>query len=213
MAKKSQQLTERFVRGAFTLMGLAAVVAVAVITVFLLVSGLPAIRQIGLVPFLSGTQWNPTASQPQYGILPFLLTSVYATTGALSLGAPVGFFAAVWLSKVAPQRLRGILMQAVGLLAGIPSIIYGLAGMLVFCEWLRLKTSLLAGALTLCIMTLPTLMRSTQESLKSVPQSLREGAFGLGAGKWRVIRTVVLPGSIDGIVSGCIFPARRARGV
>ena len=125
---------------------------------------------------------------------------------------PIGFLTAVYLAKVAPPRIRGVMSAAVSLLAGIPSVVYGLVGMLFFCQFLNMKTSLLAGALTLVIMNLPTIMRTTQESLKTVPQSYREGAFGLGAGKWRVIRTVVLPGCVDGVITGCILSVGRILG-
>ena len=128
------------------------------------------------------------------------------------LGVPLGFLTAVYLAKGAPPRIRSVMSAAVSLLAGIPSVVYGLVGMLFFCQFLNMKTSLLAGALTLVIMNLPTIMRTTQESLKTVPQSYREGAFGLGAGKWRVIRTVVLPGCVDGVITGCILSVGRILG-
>ena len=179
------------------------------ITVYLVISGIPAIQKIGLVPFLTGKVWSSTSAEPKYGILPFILTSVYGTAGAIVLGVPIGFLTAVYLSKVAPKKVRTVLEAAVSLLAGIPSVVYGLVGMLFFC---KNGTSLLAGALTLTIMNLPTIMRTTQESLKTVPQSYREGAFGLGAGKWRTIRTVVLPSCVDGIVTGCILSIGRILG-
>ena len=210
--KKRSQILETVVHGVFLLLGLITVGCVLLISVYLIVSGIPAIRKIGLVPFLFGKTWASTAAEPSYGILPFILTSVYGTAGAIVLGVPLGFLTAVYLAKVAPPRLKSVLESAVSLLAGIPSIIYGLVGMLFFCQFLNMKTSLLAGALTLVIMNLPTIMRTTQESLKTVPQSYREGAFGLGAGKWRVIRTVVLPGCVDGVITGCILSVGRILG-
>ena len=209
---KKKQTMEDVVHGVFLLLGLVTVGCVLLITVYLILSGLPAITKIGLGKFLFGSEWASTASEPKYGILPFILTSVYGTCGAILLGVPVGFLTAVFLSKMAPKKLRTVMESAVSLLAGIPSIIYGLVGMLFFCEFLGMQTSLLAGALTLVIMNLPTVLRTTQESLRTVPQSYREGAFGLGAGKWRVVRTVVLPGCIDGIVTGCILSAGRILG-
>ena len=204
-----KKMFEAVVHGIFLLLGLITVGCVLLITVYLIISGIPAIQKIGLVPFLTGKVWSSTSAEPKYGILPFILTSVYGTAGAIVLGVPIGFLTAVYLSKVAPKKVRTVLEAAVSLLAGIPSIIYGLVGMLIFC---KNGTSLLAGALTLTIMNLPTIMRTTQESLKTVPQSYREGAFGLGAGKWRTIRTVVLPSCVDGIVTGCILSIGRILG-
>ena len=204
-----KKMFEAVVHGIFLLLGLITVGCVLLITVYLIISGIPAIQKIGLVPFLTGKVWSSTSAEPKYGILPFILTSVYGTAGAIVLGVPIGFLTAVYLSKVAPKKVRTVLEAAVSLLAGIPSVVYGLVGMLIFC---KNGTSLLAGALTLTIMNLPTIMRTTQESLKTVPQSYREGAFGLGAGKWRTIRTVVLPSCVDGIVTGCILSIGRILG-
>ena len=210
---QKKQALERVIHGVFLLLGLVTVGCVLLITIYLIVSGIPAIRKIGLVPFLFGKVWASTSkTNPQYGILPFILTSVYGTAGAIVLGVPIGFFTAVYLAKLAPPRIKTLLSSAVSMLSGIPSVVYGLVGMLVFCEVLGMGTSLLAGALTLAVMNLPTILRTTQESLKTVPQSYREGAFALGAGKWRTIRTVVLPSSIDGIVTGCILAVGRIVG-
>lgn len=408
--KSKESLLETVVHGIFLILGLITVGCVLLITVYLVISGVPAIAKIGLFQFLFGTKWASTASEPSFGILPFIMTSIYGTGGAILLGVPVGFFTSVYLAKIASPKVRGVIETAVSLLAGIPSVVYGLVGMLIlvpgirklfnvpdgasllaaiivlaimilpsiikvslnaleavpkeyedaslalgatdietyfkvsvpaarsgiaaavvlgvgraigeamavmmvsgnvpnmpslfqsvrflttavasemsysaglqrqalfsialvlflfimlinatlvivlplgvgaaiylteyatnkkivgmieyaaetlsgipsiiyglvgmlfFCQFLSLQTSLLAGALTLVIMNLPTIMRTTQESLKTVPQSYREGAFGLGAGKWRVIRTVVLPGCIDGVVTGCILSVGRIIG-
>lgn len=162
--------------------------------------------------------WELLTTSPSYlkktiGILPDILNTVYIIVAALGIVLPIGAGAAIYLTEYARDRkLVAAIEYAAETLSGIPSIIYGLVGMLFFCELLGLQTSLLAGALTLVIMNLPTVMRTTQESLKTVPQSYREGAFGLGAGKWRVIRTVVLPGCVDGIVTGCILSAGRILG-
>ena len=210
---QKKQALETAIGGVFLLLGLVSVGCVLLICTYLVISGIPAIRKIGLVPFLFGKVWASTAkTNPQYGILPFILTSVYGTAGAIVLGVPIGFFTAVYLAKLAPPRIKTLLSSAVSMLSGIPSVVYGLVGMLVFCEVLGMGTSLLAGALTLAIMNLPTILRTTQESLKTVPQSYREGAFGLGAGKWRVVRTVVLPGCIDGVITGCILSVGRILG-
>ena len=147
------------------------------------------------------------------GILPDILNTVYIIVATLIFVLPLGVGAAVYLTEYAKnKRLVAVIEYAAETLSGIPSIIYGLVGMLFFCEFLDMQTSLLAGALTLVIMNLPTVMRTTQESLKTVPQSYREGAFGLGAGKWRVIRTVVLPSCIDGVITGCILSVGRILG-
>lgn len=176
------------------------------ITVYVLVRGVPNIT------------WELLSTAPSYrrgsiGILPDILNTVYVIVASLCIVIPVGAGAAVYLTEYASnKRLVAVIEYAAETLSGIPSIIYGLVGMLFFCEFLNMQTSLLAGAMTLVIMNLPTIMRTTQESLKTVPVSYREGAFGLGAGKWRVIRTVVLPGCIDGIITGCILSVGRILG-
>lgn len=147
------------------------------------------------------------------GILPDILNTLYIVLGTLVWVLPLGVGAAIYLTEYASShRIVGAIEYAAETLSGIPSIIYGLVGMLFFCNFLGFQTSLQAGAMTLVIMNLPTVMRTTQESLKTVPQSLREGAFGLGAGKWRVIRTVVFPGCVDGIITGCILAVGRILG-
>ena len=167
------------------------------------------------IPHLS---WELLSTRPSYlteriGILPDILNTLYIVVAALGVTIPLGVGAAIYLTEYAEnRRVVSIIELAAETLSGIPSIIYGLVGMLFFCQFLSMKTSLLAGALTLVIMNLPTMIRTTQESLKTVPQSYREGAFGLGAGKWRVISTVVLPGCVDGILTGCILSVGRIIG-
>ncbi|MBQ8904383.1 MAG: phosphate ABC transporter permease PstA [Oscillospiraceae bacterium] len=167
------------------------------------------------VPHIS---WELLSTKPSYisgriGILPDILNTLYIVLATLLFVIPLGVGAAIYLTEYAKnKRLVGIIEYAAETLSGIPSIIYGLVGMLFFCQFLGFKTSLLAGSLTLVIMNLPTVMRTTQESLKTVPQSYRDGAFGLGAGKWRVIRTVVLPGCVDGVITGCILSIGRILG-
>lgn len=171
-----------------------------------------------LVKGIPNLSWELVSSAPSYlsgkiGILPDILNTVYIIAAALVIVIPLGAGAAVYLTEYAKsKRIVSLIEYAAETLSGIPSIIYGLVGMLFFCQFLNMQTSLLAGALTLVIMNLPTIMRTTQESLKTVPQSYREGAFGLGAGKWRVIRTVVLPGCIDGVITGCILSIGRILG-
>lgn len=191
------------------LMGAAAVITAALVLfliVYVLVKGLPNVS------------WTLLSTAPSYlsdriGILPDLLNTLYIVIATLLIVLPLGVGAAIYLTEYATnRRVIGAIEYAAETLSGIPSIIYGLVGMLFFCQFLNMKTSLLAGALTLVIMNLPTIMRTTQESLKTVPQSYREGAFGLGAGKWRVIRTVVLPGCVDGVITGCILSVGRILG-
>lgn len=156
---------------------------------------------------------KPSALYGNIGILPDILNTLYIVASTLAVVIPLGVGAAIYLTEYAKsKRIVAAVEYAAETLSGIPSIIYGLVGMLFFCQFFGMKTSLMAGALTLVIMNLPTVMRTTQESLKTVPQSYREGAFGLGAGKWRVIRTVVLPGCVDGIVTGCILSVGRILG-
>lgn len=192
-----------------TLMGLCAGVTCAVtlfIIIYVLCKGLPHVS------------WNLLSTKPSYlgdniGILPDILNTLYMILATLIVVLPLGVGAAVYLNEYAAnKRVVGIIEYAAETLSGIPSIIFGLVGMLFFCQFLDMKTSLAAGAMTLVIMNLPTVMRTTQESLKTVPDSYREGAFGLGAGKWRVVRTVVLPGCVDGVVTGCILSVGRILG-
>ena len=191
------------------LMGLAAGLTTALalfLIAYVLVKGLPHVT------------WELLSTKPsiladRIGILPDILNTVYLLLTALVIVLPLGVGAAIYLTEYASnRRLVSLIEYAAETLSGIPSIIYGLVGMLFFCQFLNMKTSLLAGALTLVIMNLPTIMRTTQESLKTVPQSYREGAFALGAGKWRVIRTVVLPGCVDGVITGCILAVGRILG-
>lgn len=171
-----------------------------------------------LIKGLPNVTWELLSTKPSYltgsiGILPDILNTVYIVFASLIIVLPPGVGAAVYLTEYASdKRLVSIIEYAAETLSGIPSIIYGLVGMLFFCQFLGMQTSVIAGALTLVIMNLPTIMRTTQESLKTVPQSYREGALGLGAGKWRVIRTVVLPNCVDGIITGCILATGRILG-
>ncbi|MGI5831755.1 MAG: phosphate ABC transporter permease PstA [Thermoguttaceae bacterium] len=171
-----------------------------------------------LIKGVPNISWELLSTSPSYlteriGILPDILNTVYIVIATLLVVLPLGVGAAIYLTEYAKnKKVVAAIEYAAETLSGIPSIIYGLVGMLFFCQFLGMRTSLLAGAMTLVIMNLPTIMRTTQESLKTVPQSYREGAFGLGAGKWRVIRTVVLPGCVDGIITGCILSVGRILG-
>ncbi len=167
---------------------------------------------------LANITWELLSTKPSYlrnriGILPDILNTLYVIASTLAIVLPLGVGAAIYLTEYASnKKLVAVIEYAAETLSGIPSIIYGLVGMLCFCQFFGLQTSLLAGSLTLVIVNLPTIMRTVQESLKTVPQSYREGAFGLGAGKWRVIRTVVLPGCVDGVITGCILSIGRILG-
>lgn len=171
-----------------------------------------------LVKGVPNLSWQLLSTKPSYldgsiGILPDIITTVCTVLTTLLVVLPLGVCAAVYLTEYAAnKRVVAVIEYAAETLSGIPSIIYGLVGQMLFCQFLGMKKSLLAGAMTLVIMNLPTIMRTTQESLKTVPQSYREGAFGLGAGKWRTIRTVVLPGCVDGVLTGCILAVGRILG-
>ena len=191
------------------LMGVATALTAALVLfliVYVLAKGLPNIT------------WELLSAKPSYlrnriGILPDILNTLYVIVATLAIVLPLGVGAAIYLTEYASnKKLVAVIEYAAETLSGIPSIIYGLVGMLCFCQFFGLQTSLLAGSLTLVIVNLPTIMRTVQESLKTVPQSYREGAFGLGAGKWRVIRTVVLPGCVDGVITGCILSIGRILG-
>ena len=198
-----------YIWGVRILMWLAAGITAALtlfLLMFVLIKGLPNIS------------WELLSTKPSYlrgtvGILPDILNTLYIILTTLLFVLPLGVGAAVYLTEYATnKRLVGMIEYAAETLSGIPSIIYGLFGSLFFCLFLDLDKSLLAGSLTLVIMNLPNIMRTTQESLKTVPQSYREGAFGLGAGKWRVIRTVVLPNCVEGVITGCILSVGRIVG-
>ena len=195
--------TQKFIMGISFFFTVALVLF---LMVFVLVKGIPNITSEFLLT-------APSYLTEKIGILPDILNTVYILISTLVFVIPLGVGAAVYLTEYASnKRIVSAIEYAAETLSGIPSVIYGLVGMLFFCRFLDMKTSLLSGSLTLVIMNLTTIMRTTQESLKTVPQSYREGAFGLGAGKWHVVRTVVLPGCIDGVVTGCILSAGRILG-
>ncbi len=210
MGKKNLSAKRRTYNGIMkTLMRAATILTCALVLFmigYVLVEGVPHIS------------WKLLSTERSYltdniGILPDMLNTLYIIIATLVIVLPLGVGAAVYLTEYAAgKKAVAVIEYAAETLSGIPSIIYGLVGMLFFCEFLGMRTSLMAGAMTLVIMNLPTIMRTTQESLKTVPQSYREGAFGLGAGKWRVIRTVVLPGCVEGIITGCILSVGRILG-
>ena len=217
MAQKKKWF-ERIVHGIFLLLGLITVGCVLLITVYLIASGIPAIREIGLLKFLFGRTWASTASQPQYGILPFILTSVYGTAGAIALGVPVGFLTAVYLSKVAPKRVRTVLQSAVSLLAGIPSVVYGLVGMLVLVPAIRRAfhlpdgASLLAAILVLAVMILPSIIKVSVTALEAVPREYEDASLALGATPVETYFRVSVPAAKSGIAAAVVLGVGRAIG-
>ena len=217
MAQKKKWF-EAAVHGVFLMLGLITVGCVLLITVYLIVSGIPAIREIGLLKFLFGRTWASTASQAQYGILPFILTSVYGTAGAIALGVPVGFLTAVYLSKVAPKGVRTVLQSAVSLLAGIPSVVYGLVGMLVLVPAIRKAfrlpdgASLLAAILVLAVMILPSIIKVSVTALEAVPKEYEDASLALGATPIETYFRVSVPAAKSGIAAAVVLGVGRTIG-
>lgn len=204
------KIKETAMRLVFALAAVLSVLAVIFICIFLFAGGAPAFRQIGVLPFLTGQNWRPL--QNEFGIFPMIIGSIYVTAGAIVVGVPLGIGTAVFLARFCPAPLYRVLKPAVNLLAGIPSIVYGLFGYLVFVKALHLRLSLLSGALTLAIMILPTIMRTTEEALRSIPQSYREASFGLGAGRLRTVFVILLPTALPGILGGVLLSVGRIVG-
>ena len=209
---------EDVVHGVFLLLGLVTVGCVLLITVYLILSGLPSISKIGLGKFLFGTEWASTAADPKYGILPFILTSVYGTCGAILLGVPVGFLTAVFLSKMAPKKLRSVMESAVSLLAGIPSVVYGLVGMLVLVPGIRKLfhvpdgASLLAAMIVLAIMILPSIIKVSVNALDAVPKEYEDASLALGATPVETWFRVSAPAAKSGIAAAVVLGVGRAIG-
>ena len=216
--KNRQKLFENAVHGIFLILGLAAVAAVLLISVYLIVSGIPAIRKIGLINFMFGKEWQSTASDPKYGILPFILTSVYGTAGAVLIGTPIGFFTAVFLAKVAPKGIRRVVESAVGLLAGIPSVVYGLVGMLVLVPAIRNifgvadGASLLAAIVVLAVMVLPSIIKVSLNALEAEPKEYEEASLSLGATPVETHFRVSVPAAKSGITAAVVLGVGRAIG-
>ena len=213
-----EKMFEAVVHGIFLLLGLITVGCVLLITVYLVISGIPAIQKIGLVPFLTGEVWSSTSAEPKYGILPFILTSVYGTAGAIVLGVPIGFLTAVYLSKVAPKKVRTVLEAAVSLLAGIPSVVYGLVGMLVLVPAIR-KTfhlpdgaSLFAAIIVLAVMILPSIIKVSVTALEAVPHEYEDASLALGATEVETYFRVSVPAAKSGIAAAVVLGVGRAIG-
>ena len=216
--KRKKQLFEGAVHGIFLLLGLITVGCVLLISVYLVISGIPAIRKIGLVPFLFGKTWKSTGADPSYGILPFILTSVYGTAGAIVLGVPVGFLTAVYLAKAAPPRIKAVLSAAVSLLAGIPSVVYGLVGMLILVPGIRKMfgvadgASLLAAMIVLAIMILPSIIKVSVTALEAVPPEYEDASLALGATAVETWFRVSVPAARSGIAAAVVLGVGRAIG-
>ena len=217
MNKKSN-LFETVVHGIFLLLGLVTVGCVLLITVYLIVSGIPAIRQIGLIDFLFGSKWASTATEPKYGILPFILTSIYGTAGAIVLGVPIGLLTAVYLAKMAPQRVKTVMGQAVSMLAGIPSVVYGLVGMMVLVPGIRKLfhvpdgASLLAAIIVLAVMILPSIIKTSVTALEAVPKEYEDASLALGANPEETWFRVSVPAAKSGIAASVVLGVGRAIG-
>lgn len=213
-----KKMFEAVVHGIFLLLGLITVGCVLLITVYLIISGIPAIQKIGFVPFLTGKVWSSTSAKPKYSILPFILTSVYGTAGAIVLGVPIGFLTAVYLSKVAPKKVRTVLEAAVSLLAGIPSVVYGLVGMLVLVPAIR-KTfhlpdgaSLFAAIIVLAVMILPSIIKVSVTALEAVPHEYEDASLALGATEVETYFRVSVPAAKSGIAAAVVLGVGRAIG-
>ena len=212
------KVIETVIHIVFLLLGLVAVGFVLLITVYLIISGIPAIRQIGLFDFLFGTKWASTNAEPEFGILPSILTSVYGTAGAILLGVPVGFLTAVYLSKAAPPKVKSIMETAVSLLAGIPSVVYGLVGMMVLVPLIRNVfhvpdgASLLAAIIVLAIMILPSIIKVSITALDAVPSEYEDASLALGATPIETYFRVSVPAAKSGIAAAVVLGVGRAIG-
>lgn len=216
--KQKTKVFENIVHAIFLLLGLITVGSVLIITVYLVISGLPAIREIGLAKFLFGKEWAPTAQSPQYGILPFILTSVYGTAGAIVIGVPVGFFTAVYIAKLASPTVKRIMESAVSVLAGIPSVVYGLVGMLVLVPAIRKLFSLpdgsglLAAIIVLAVMILPSIIKVSTTALSAVSKEYEDASLALGASEIETYFKVSVPAARSGIAAAVVLGVGRAIG-
>ena len=216
--KKKSNLLENIVHGIFLILGLITVACVLVITVYLVASGIPAIREIGLIDFLFGEKWASTSAEPAYGILPFILTSIYGTAGAIAIGVPIGFLTAVYLAKMASPKVKAVMGQAVSMLAGIPSVVYGLVGMMVLVPGIRKLfrvpdgASLLASIIVLAIMILPSIIKMSVTALEAVPKEYEDASLALGATPEETWFRVSVPAARSGIAAAVVLGVGRAIG-
>ena len=216
--KKKNNLFESIIHGVFLLLGLVTIGCVLMITVYLVISGIPAIREIGLRNLLFGDTWASTAAQPLYGILPFILTSIYGTAGAIIIGVPIGFLTAVYLAKMASPKVKAVMGQAVSMLAGIPSVVYGLVGMMVLVPGIRKLfnvpdgASLLASIIVLAIMILPSIIKMSVTALEAVPKEYEDASLALGATPEETWFRVSVPAAKSGIAAAVVLGVGRAIG-
>ena len=216
--KKKNNLFENMIHGIFLLLGLVTIGCVLLITVYLVISGIPAIREIGLIDFLLGDTWASTAAQPLYGILPFILTSIYGTVGAIAIGVPIGFLTSVYLAKMAPKKIKAVIGQAVSMLAGIPSVVYGLVGMMVLVPGIRKVfgvpdgASLFAAIIVLAIMILPSIIKMSVTALEAVPKEYEDASLALGATPEETYFRVSVPAARSGIAAAVVLGVGRAIG-
>lgn len=216
--KNKKQLFENIVHGIFLILGLITVGFVLLITVYLVVSGIPAIQKIGLFDFLFGQEWASTAENPKYGILPFILTSIYGTAGAIILGVPIGFLSAVYLAKLAPKKIKTVIESAISLLAGIPSVVYGLVGMMILVPGIRQVfnvkdgASLLAAIIVLAIMILPSVIKVSITALEAVPKEYEDASLALGATPTETYFKVSVNAAKSGIAAAVVLGVGRAIG-
>ena len=215
---KRKKFSEGLVHGIFLILGLITVGFVLLISVYLIISGIPAIKKIGIIPFLFGKTWASTAAEPQFGILPFILTSVYGTAGAIVIGVPVGFMTAVYIAKIAPPKLKSVMQSAVSLLASMPSVVYGLVGMLILVPGIRKifsvpdGASLLAAIIVLAIMILPSIIKVAVTSLEAVPKEYEDASLALGATPIETYFRVSVPAAKSGIAAAVVLGVGRAIG-
>lgn len=216
--KNKKQIFENIVHGIFLVLGLITVGFVLLITIYLVVSGIPAIQQIGLFDFLFGQEWASTAEEPKYGILPFILTSIYGTAGAIVLGVPIGFLSAVYLAKLAPKKLKAVVESAISLLSGIPSVVYGLLGMMILVPGIRQVfhvndgASLLAAIIVLAIMILPSVIKVSITALEAVPKEYEDASLALGATPTETYFRVSVKAAKSGIAAAVVLGVGRAIG-
>ncbi len=213
-----KRLIEAIIHGIFLILGLVTVGCVLIITVYLVISGIPAIKEIGLIPFLFGKSWTPTSAEPSYGILPFILTSVYGTAGAIVLGVPTGFLTAVYISKYASEKVGAVMQSAVSLLAGIPSVVYGLVGMLVLVPGIQKifnlpdGASLFAAIIVLAVMILPSIIKVSVTALQAVPKEYEDASLALGATPTETYFRISVPAAKSGIAAAVVLGVGRAIG-
>jgi len=217
MKHKTKSL-EYIIHGIFLILGLITVGCVLLISVYLILSGLPAILEVGIADFLFGSSWEPSAAEPEYGILPFILTSIYGTAGAIIIGVPIGFLTAVYLAKMAPKKVKAVIQQAVSMLAGIPSVVYGLVGMIVLVPGIRKLfgipdgSGLLAAIIVLAIMILPSIIKMSVTALESVPKEFEDASLALGATPEETYFRVSVPAAKSGIAASVVLGVGRAIG-